>query len=181
MEQATAAPTKRTAAAVAGCVGPETCRQPTRTRRRRTGVRSRGSPLRLVRTSDPLRWPGGSPRTGPVDPPRRVLRLTVAGHWRRGSPGRQHRPGRGRLVDLRGHYSNFLEDLQALCRDCEPLRGAFRAAERGTVARRPLCSLGLDRHALLKERSAATSPKRSSFSLGASTLRERWPRGNGFR
>jgi hypothetical protein len=26
-------------------------------------------------------------------------------------------------VDLRGHYSNSLEDLQALLRDCEPLGG----------------------------------------------------------
>ena len=30
---------------------------------------------------------------------------------------------KGSIVDLRGHYSNFLEDLQALLRDYEPLGG----------------------------------------------------------
>jgi hypothetical protein len=29
----------------------------------------------------------------------------------------------GLMVDLRGHYSNSLEDLQVLLRDCEPLGG----------------------------------------------------------
>ncbi len=30
---------------------------------------------------------------------------------------------KGSMVDLRGHYSNSLEDLQVLLRDCEPLGG----------------------------------------------------------
>jgi len=30
---------------------------------------------------------------------------------------------KGSMVDLRGHYSNSLEDLQALLRDYEPLGG----------------------------------------------------------